>query len=298
MKKIITLLLVAVMCISLVACGSDTPQTDNNGSQQEQSNNKTDKEINIKKVDVVGTWINMASTSHGMKMVIEEDGTGIVTLGDQVLDLVWERIDDDTLTITANSKELVFEMGVSNGMVELLWQGPFTRYIMVTENDYNNMIEIVEITADNWQDYMEIKPFIEPRTDDFNDITDLTVGCALVLKDEYANRISASDCAIEYSLGGRYICPIEYNSTTKEFTLGAAYTKEEAEGKGYYVDSSYTHTDTDKLGSYQEYGFEFGPQHGCYPDSFQVNEDIVTAETEFYDTIEISRIQGNIYFKK
>ena len=48
MKKIIALLLVAVMSLSLVACGGNELQTDNSGSQQEQSDNKNDKEINIK----------------------------------------------------------------------------------------------------------------------------------------------------------------------------------------------------------------------------------------------------------
>ena len=289
MKKIIALLLAVVMCFSLSACNSEN-KTDNN--------NNSDKEINIKKVEVVGTWINTASTSHGMKMVLAEDGTGSVTLGDEVLELVWERIDDDTLTINADSKELVFEMGVSNGIVELLWQGVFSHYTMVSEQDYINMIEVVEITADNWQNYFEIESFVKPQTDDFNDIIDLYIGHALVLKDEYASKISAADCAIEYSFSGKYICPIEYKVATNEVTFGTAYTKEEAENKGYYVDFSYTATDTEKLGSYGEYGFEFGPMYGCYHDSFETGEDVITAETEIFGNVEITRIQGNLYFKK
>ncbi len=39
MKKIVALLLATVMCLALVACGGNEPQTDNSGSQQETANN-------------------------------------------------------------------------------------------------------------------------------------------------------------------------------------------------------------------------------------------------------------------
>lgn len=296
MKKIIALFLVVLMCFSLVACGDDS-QTNENGSQQEHNNNETNKEIDIKKVDVVGTWINIASTSHGMKMIIEEDGTGSVALGEQVMDLVWERIDDDTMTITADSEELIFEIGVSDGIVELLWQGVFSHYTMVSEQDYNNMIEIVELTSENWQNYFEVKPYAKPMTNDFDEITDLMISSTLVLKDEYANKFAASDGAVEVSFGGEYRCPIEYNSSTKELTLGTPYTKEENEKQGYYI-SSEEITNTEKLANYDEYGLVIGGGTGCTPNTLKINGDIVTADSSYYETIEIIRIQGNLYFKK
>lgn len=285
MKKILALLMVAVMCFSLAACGGD-----------KETSNKNDKEIDIKKVDVVGTWINTASTSHGMKMVIEEDGTGSCTLGEQVAELVWERIDDDTLTINTDSNELLFEMGVSNGVVELLWQGTFSHYTMVSEQDYNNMIEAVEITADNWQNYLEIKPYAKPSTDDFNEITGLQIGCSLVLKDEYVDKLVASDGAIGYTISGQYKCHIEYNSATKELTLGAPFTEAEMEAMGM-SNSDQVITDTGKLGFYREYGFEIF-RDASYSGSCEVNGDIVSAVVSYYENIEITKIQGNLYFEK
>lgn len=287
MKKLFSLILVLVMCVSLCACGV---------SGQAESSNTTENVISMMKTDVVGTWIDIDPTSFGMKIVIAEDGTGTVTTADEVIDLDWERT-VDTLTIFANSKEYVFEMDISDGIVELLWQGEFIHHKMVSEQDYNRLIEIVEINTDNWQDYLEVKPFVRPRTDASDEISDLMVGCALALNDEYAGRICAVDCTLEYSLDERYICPIEYNTTTNEFSFGTAYTQEEAESKGYFI-ASYTYSDTDRLSKYSAFGFEFGNQHGCNTDTLQVNGDIVSAETELFGTIEITNIQGTFYFKR
>ncbi len=296
MKKIFALILAVVMCCSLAACGGDDTQNNGENVQQEQTDNKNDKEINIKKVNVVGAWMNVASTSHGMKMVLSEDGKGYVTLVEENEDLTWERIDDDTLSVTANGKELLFEIGASDGIVELIWKGTFSRYTMVSEADYNNMIEAVEITAENWQEYFEVKPYAEPRKDDFGDVTDVTIGAALVLKDKYADSFKAADGAVEAKMSGQYHCPITYNVATGELELGAAYTADELAQKNLYP-STEEYISTEKLSYYNENGIEFNG-YGCYHDSFAVNGDIVTADNAYYETIEITRIQGTLYLDK
>lgn len=294
MKKILALLLVAVMCFSLAACGGNELQTDNSGSQQEQSDNRNDKEINIKKVDVVGTWKNTSSNDHGFVMTINEDGTGTIILGEQELTITWEKTDEEIICNTG-SKELTFKIRANNGVVEMSYKDGY--YVVVSEQDYENTIECVELTLENWQQYFEIKPYAEPQTDAFDELSDLMICTTLVLKDEYVNTFAASDGAIEVSFGGEYRCPIEYNSATKELTLGTPYTKEESEQKGYYL-STEAVTYTDELTYYREYGFRIGGGVGCPPDTFKVEGDIVTADITYYDTIEITRIQGNLYFKK
>ena len=65
MKKIIALLLVAVMCISFIACD----KTEGNGISQNNSN----KEKN----EIVGTWVPAEdSMLAGYSFVFNEDGTG------------------------------------------------------------------------------------------------------------------------------------------------------------------------------------------------------------------------------
>lgn len=108
MKKIIVLLLVAIMCLSLIACGSEeTPNTNNNsGVQQEtvsnnapENNEETADETTTPTItfgvgdskyadhqylnDIFGTWEfkeNFASSEYTMYKVLtlNEDGTCVI----------------------------------------------------------------------------------------------------------------------------------------------------------------------------------------------------------------------------
>ena len=79
MKKIIALLLVAVMCFSLAACGGDNeasnnnePQTNNSETQQETADNSQEENADSA-VNLVGTW---EYTEANSVLVLNEDGTG------------------------------------------------------------------------------------------------------------------------------------------------------------------------------------------------------------------------------
>ncbi len=165
-------------------------------------------------------------------------------------------------------------------------------------NEENNKIEVVELTADNWQNYLEIETVFRAETNAFNDIDNLWVNYALVLKDEYVSKFSGADGAFEFSFSEQTLRPIEYNVSTKEFTLGTAYTQEEIKSMHIGFDASETDTRIVYFGGYGEYGFETDEWHGCYPDSFQAGEDVVTGDTSIFGNVEITRIQGNLYFKK
>lgn len=284
MKKIIALLLVAVMCFSLAACGGDNEASNNN-----------DKEIDIKKVDVVGTWKNTSSKDHGFVMTVNEDGTGEIALsGEQTLSITWEKTDEEMVCNTG-SKELTFKIRANDGIVEMVDKDGY--YIVVSEQDYTNMIEVVEITADNWQDYLEIETYAAPTTNDFKEITHISISCALVLKDEYVDKFAGSDGAVETSYSGYNYFPIQYNAATKELTLGTPYTEQENEQKGHSP-STGTNANTEELSYYSEDGFRLGVGGGNVPDTLNVDGDVVTADVGYYETIEIARIQGTLYFKK
>ena len=78
MKKIIALLLVAVMSLSLVACGggsennNNEPQTNNSSSQQETADNSQEENADSA-VNLVGTWEYAEANSV---LVLNDDGTG------------------------------------------------------------------------------------------------------------------------------------------------------------------------------------------------------------------------------
>ncbi|MCF2651217.1 hypothetical protein [Anaeromassilibacillus senegalensis] len=79
MKRLIALLLVAVMCFSLAACGGDKetsnnnePQTNNSETQQETADNSQEENADSA-VNLVGTW---EYTEANSVLVLNEDGTG------------------------------------------------------------------------------------------------------------------------------------------------------------------------------------------------------------------------------
>ncbi len=273
MKKISTLFLATIMSLLVVACGSET-----------------------KKVDVVGTWINIATTSHGMVMNLEEGGTGTVSLGEEVLELTWERTDEDTLVCNADSQELLFEIGIADGVAEMRWQGVFAHYTMVSEEDYKKKINAIEITMDNWQDYFEIKPYIDVRRNDFDEIDDIKFGTKMVLKEEYADKFAGADGAVEVLKKDSYYCNVEYNAATGEYVIGDAYSEDVLKEKDYYTSDD--DTISDKLSNYGKNGLTFGGYRGGYPDSKEVNGDTIKIDVENYANIDVIKIKGNLYLNK
>ena len=256
MKKVFALLLATAMCFSPAACGgtdtnnSSELRTSESGTQQEQSSNKTDNETDINEIDVVGTWKNTSSKDHGYVMTINTDGTGTILLGDQELTITWTRTNEELICNTG-SKELTFKIRANDDLVEMRYKDDY--YVVVSEQNYDNIIECTELTLGNWQNYLEVRPYAKPGTNAFDEIDGLTIGCALVLKAEYVDKLVDSEGAIGYTI---------------------------------------------KLDDYNEYGFRFGLRDGCYGDSFEVNGDIVRAICSYYENIEITKIQGKIYFKK
>lgn len=91
MKKLLAMLLVAVMSFSLVACGGET-ETDSNDKQQEIS--QTDNE-NASKNSVVGKWEYAEENST---LVLNEDNSGELTNNDKTEAITW-KYDDDSHTI-------------------------------------------------------------------------------------------------------------------------------------------------------------------------------------------------------
>lgn len=102
MKKIIALLLVAVLCFSLVACGGgDDTQISNNASSE--------PDVTELKDYAIGTWERSFTTSTGenIKQVMEiyKGGTGkffIYSNNDGTFPATWE-IQDDVLNFTYSS---------------------------------------------------------------------------------------------------------------------------------------------------------------------------------------------------
>lgn len=80
MKKLIALLLAAVMCLSLVACGvgSGNETIETKGSEENTSNTTSEVETSAPEDAIIGEW----TTLSGSTLTFNEDGTGTAPNGE------------------------------------------------------------------------------------------------------------------------------------------------------------------------------------------------------------------------
>lgn len=89
MKKIIALLLVAVMCLSFVACGNNA-EKENTGNNAETNNTQvSDKKAEAEKV-ILGSW----KSNNGYIIIFNEDNIGYYKQGDNNRELRWKYDDE------------------------------------------------------------------------------------------------------------------------------------------------------------------------------------------------------------
>lgn len=335
MKKIISLFLVVAMCFSLVACGgsestnednnseikqentNDEEQSTNNEEQstndeeqgtnnEEQSTNSTEnqdnnqniKELNENEVNVVGTWNNINAIFMGAVVIFNEGGTGTMAYNGMEVAGTWTQT-DEKIIFSFDNGEMKFKAQENNGIVELLRDDG--DIVLVSANDYDNLVECVEITMENWQQYFEIRPCAAP----FDDGKYLRVGVVLMLKDNYVKDYIAAEGYVDVSFDGEYRCPVVYNSSTKEVTLGTPYTKEECEQKGYKLNwgtKSLTDYELDSDITMIDYGredcFELSGSIGYPRDKWKIDGDVITVDAYYFETIDITKIQGTLYLNK
>ena len=101
MKKLFALLLAVTMCFALVACGGET-QTNDNATQQSNNEVKKDEKDTASKVVVVRKW---ACDKDNSTLLINEDNTGEINLGEEVIAITW-KYDEAThlMIVTATEK--------------------------------------------------------------------------------------------------------------------------------------------------------------------------------------------------
>lgn len=216
MKKILALLLAAIMCLSLVACGGNKPTNtetnpENHESTSDDSGESTttdsDNENNTTEapnaqIDYKTILMNGGAfwgyTNHLYMTAFCEDGTtlspdGKWELNGNIVKCTW----DDGSTDTYEIKEL-------NGV-----------YYIVGERDtmYSDMqvslSEIpqksIEITLDNWQEYFELGSDSYEVLDQFGEPTGETnTSHFLKLKDEYYRYLieNNSEVLLRFSING------------------------------------------------------------------------------------------------
>lgn len=193
-KRILSLVLTAATILTMTACGSNSEETNkpSSGNTNSLTTNSTESDAtpsteDTKAFKFAGTWRRIQETSEPSKEYLVIDTAGNVTWYDEWSEEPEEYIlndekpikkdDDGTYTVYFSSKdsydreELLFKpVGDSYGMIfEITYD---SHYYYYREEDVDNY-DIIDLTADNFAQYIETTHKIVPVKDEFGDITNI-----------------------------------------------------------------------------------------------------------------------------
>lgn len=143
----------------------------------------------------------------------------------------------------------------------------------------------VEITMDNWQEYFELREYVEIKKNGFGEFEEVSVCYALVNKDGMSPECSLSDVTFEYALTRKYVSmtvdpeneTITYGAERGRDPYGDRTGVETMENAGQYI-GEFT------MDRYGKYIFALGTEQESN-DQFSV-----------LDTFEILRIAGTFVY--
>lgn len=203
MKKILALLLAAIMCFSLVACGggetpnNDEPQTTENTVSVEAENTvATDDNTQLEYCSkflpyLCGEWKVLNIKDEGVleSVIITEDGNINVDGSNFKLKLQSEYEDGAVFEVIdgeAVAGEIHFNME-DNGDMGLYMMGiTDTELSLYKPDNY----EVITVTPDNVYEYFEFRDYWEESRNAFGELVSVRIDTSLVLKEEYYSRLS------------------------------------------------------------------------------------------------------------
>ena len=239
MKKILALLLAAVMCFSLAACGGETSNTDDTSSTEQLGGESTENDTNENTespysnhpllVYLYGQWKLRVKDNYQQDeeipcsaLTINEDGTCVVDGVSGTWDFSDETRDDFLIiNIFVDGEHrftsAYYERYKSIGVWSAGYNGPVdTSWLNMTTT------EAITLTTDNWRDYFEL--VTEPRyeEDAFGDLYRLVLVQYIALKEEYASNVVCIDDVFAElkSTATRYY--ITLDAANDSYTLGDA----------------------------------------------------------------------------
>ena len=207
MKKLISLLLVFVLCFSICACGKENAQeyiTEQSIPEIEPAESAVPEEpaapaepaghsaILSKFMPILcGDWEVLYRNDVELVDAISFSEDGTLTIGNQSFswEILSESSSDLLLNVSAGGK------GVGYVGFEMRDNEP-ALFVSLNEYDYPiyfyqpSCYETISVTTDNWQEYFEIRQSEAFLEDAFDDATAVHLTWKLCLKEEYYDRIS------------------------------------------------------------------------------------------------------------
>lgn len=142
------------MCFSLAACGAETPNADESSEpqasedQQESAENTDASEIDWQSQLCATEWYCVGiKIPNGV--VFRSDGT--------VGGYTWELLNDQVIWTAKDGEKREFDIRTINNIHFLVDLTDGISYYQYGKHDWSNIpVTAIEITLDNWQEYLEI----------------------------------------------------------------------------------------------------------------------------------------------
>ncbi|MBE6939982.1 MAG: hypothetical protein E7457_04115 [Ruminococcaceae bacterium] len=205
MKKFLTLLLAAVMCLSLVACGggsASTPPGDDSGTTDSTDRTGELTQLLCEK----NVWYGMCHGEGNEEEFtffedghFEKNGSSFTWTLKEYLPNATEFLASSAFQTTPNydaARGLYvtdeFLLGYdTNGNLLLYWRD----YFCYNESQY----DLIEITLDNWQEYFERREYHKFEENGFGEFEKVTTYYSLVSKDAIVFDASKSNVTFEFT---------------------------------------------------------------------------------------------------
>lgn len=150
--------------------------------------------------------------------------------------------------------------------------------------------ETIEITAENWQQYFEVKLAATVHKNDFDEVEMCFANHYVYVKQEYRDRLVEADVAFGWSCDGYGLAVYTHDLDTGALTYGDVAEQDAPLGTNTEGTFSYKYN-ADR----QKYFAKINTDSmGTVTDSTVVNRNTVTWKGYFWEQVVITRVQGSI----
>lgn len=300
MKKVLALLL-ALLILTLAACGGETPNTDNNsGTQQsEQSGDESTENpyANHPQLTYIyGQWELIAKDSYRQDeeipcstLTINDDRTCIVDGVSGTWDISDETYDDFLKINIFIEGEHCYTCGYYEREKAIaVWSAA---YFGGVDTSWMNMstTEVITLTTDNWRDYFELITEATFEKDEFGEIDSLSLHQYIALKEVYANNVIYKNDVVAEFESKANCYNIDLDIANESYTLGEI------------VEEDVLTNEIGYMGMYGDYRIKVDKNHTIY-EKYNSDPNSIYGKTvclvDDINDIEFLRVKGTIYITK
>lgn len=207
MKKILSMFLVAIMCVSLVACGGEKDSSTSDNSDNVASNHDNESEVDYEKILVADgkEWTSLHDLYFSDSVVFCEDYSFVC--GDELG--TWE-LTGTTISVTLKD-DTTTSYEIKNVNDVYLLVGSYDTLAWSNIDKSTIPVKEIEVTIENWQEYFEVYSYSYETVDSFGEVSGVLEETIFRLRDEYLKYL-----IIESPLGTKSYTTFSYRYGSSE----------------------------------------------------------------------------------